>query len=32
MSDQGGAENLWETRLKGGAPRQVTQFHDGRVL
>jgi Tol biopolymer transport system component/C-terminal processing protease CtpA/Prc len=32
MSDQGGAENLWEKSVKGGAPRQVTQFHDGRVL
>ncbi|MCX6631812.1 MAG: S41 family peptidase [Candidatus Solibacter sp.] len=32
MSDQGGAENLWEARPKGGAPRQVTQFRDGRVL
>ncbi|MEO8372455.1 MAG: peptidase S41, partial [Candidatus Solibacter sp.] len=32
MSDQGGAENLWEKSLKGGAPEQVTQFRDGRVL
>ena len=32
MSDQGGAENLWEKSLKGGAPKQVTQFHDGRLL
>jgi tricorn protease len=32
MSDQGGAENLWEKSLKGGAPKQVTQFRDGRVL
>ena len=32
MSDQGGAENLWEKGLKGGAPKQVTQFRDGRVL
>ncbi len=32
MSDQGGAENLWEKSIKSGAPRQVTQFHDGRVL
>jgi Tol biopolymer transport system component len=31
MSDQGGAENLWEKGIKG-APRQVTQFHDGRLL
>ncbi len=32
MSDQGGAENLWEKPLPGGAARQVTQFQDGRVL
>jgi Tol biopolymer transport system component/C-terminal processing protease CtpA/Prc len=32
MSDQGGAENLWERPVRGGVPRQVTQFKDGRVL
>ena len=32
MSDQGGAENIWEKAVHGGAPRQVTQFNDGRVL
>ena len=32
MSDQGGAENLWEKPVRGGAAKQVTQFHDGRLL
>jgi Tol biopolymer transport system component/C-terminal processing protease CtpA/Prc len=32
MSDQGGAENIWEKAIRGGAPKQVTQFHDGRLL
>jgi len=32
MSDQGGAENLWERSVKGGAAKQITQFKDGRVL
>jgi Tol biopolymer transport system component/C-terminal processing protease CtpA/Prc len=32
MSDQGGAENLWEKPVRNGAPKQVTQFHDGRLL
>jgi Tol biopolymer transport system component/C-terminal processing protease CtpA/Prc len=32
MSDQGGAENLWERPVRGGAAKQVTQFKDGRLL
>ncbi|MCU1232963.1 MAG: peptidase [Candidatus Solibacter sp.] len=32
MSDQGGAENLWEKTVHGGTPKQLTQFRDGRVL
>jgi Tol biopolymer transport system component/C-terminal processing protease CtpA/Prc len=32
MSDAGGAENIWEKPVKGGAARQVTEFKDGRVL
>jgi Tol biopolymer transport system component/C-terminal processing protease CtpA/Prc len=32
MSDQSGAENLWERQVRGGNPKQVTQFKDGRVL
>jgi Tol biopolymer transport system component/C-terminal processing protease CtpA/Prc len=32
MSDQGGAENLWEKPVRGGAPKQLTQFRDGRLL
>ena len=32
MSDQGGAENIWEKSVRGGAAKQVTQFKDGRVL
>jgi len=32
MSDQGGAENIWEKGVRGGAAKQVTQFKDGRVL
>jgi Tol biopolymer transport system component/C-terminal processing protease CtpA/Prc len=32
ISDQGGAENVWERPVRGGAPKQVTQFKDGRVL
>src|SRR5208282_2365460 len=31
VSDRSGAQNLW-VRPLGGAPKQVTQFHDGRVL
>ena len=32
MSDQGGAENLWEKAVRGGTAKPVTQFKDGRVL
>jgi Tol biopolymer transport system component/C-terminal processing protease CtpA/Prc len=32
MSDQGGAENLWEKPVRGGPAKQVTEFHDGRLL
>ena len=32
MSDQSGAENIWEKSLESGAPKQVTQFRDGRLL
>ncbi|MBS1857513.1 MAG: PD40 domain-containing protein [Acidobacteria bacterium] len=32
MSDEGGAENIWEKPVKGGAARQVTRFTGGRVL
>jgi len=32
MSDQGGTENLWRLPAAGGAPQQVTNFTDGRVL
>ncbi|MEO8592680.1 MAG: S41 family peptidase [Candidatus Solibacter sp.] len=32
MSDQGGAENLWEKSVKGGAAKAITQFRDGRFL
>ncbi len=32
MSDQGGAENLWEKPVRGGASKQLTQFRDGRLL
>jgi len=32
MSDQGGAENIWEKPVRGGAAKQITQFKDGRVL
>ena len=32
MSDQGGAENIWEHPLRGSAGKQVTAFKDGRVL
>jgi Tol biopolymer transport system component/C-terminal processing protease CtpA/Prc len=32
VSDQGGAENIWERPLRIGSPKQVTQFKDGRVL
>jgi len=32
VSDQGGAENIWEKPVRGGAARQVTKFKDGRVL
>ena len=32
MSDQGGSENIWETTPKGGAPKQITQFQNGRLL
>ena len=31
VSDRSGAQNLWSLSI-GGAPRQVTQFNDGRVL
>ena len=31
MSDQSGAENIWEKPV-GGAPKQVTKFTEGRVL
>lgn len=31
VSDRSGAENLW-TQPVGGAPRQITNFSDGRVL
>ena len=32
VSDQGGAENIWEKPVRGGAARQITRFKDGRVL
>jgi tricorn protease len=32
MSDSGGAENIWEKPLRGGAAKPVTAFKDGRVL
>ena len=32
MSDAGGAENIWEKPLRGGAAKQITAFKDGRVL
>jgi Tol biopolymer transport system component/C-terminal processing protease CtpA/Prc len=32
MSDQGGAENIWEKPLHGGAAKQITHFTEGRVL
>lgn len=32
VSDQGGAENIWEKAVRGGKARQITQFKDGRVL
>ena len=32
VSDRTGAPNLWARSLAGGAPRQLTQFRDGRVL
>jgi len=32
VSDQGGAENIWEKPVRGGKARQITQFKDGRVL
>ena len=32
MSDQGGAENIWEKPVRAGSAKQVTQFKDGRVL
>ncbi len=32
MSDESGAENLWRTSLKGGAPEQLTRFSKGRLL
>ncbi len=31
VSDRSGAQNVW-VRPFGGTPKQVTQFHDGRVL
>jgi Tol biopolymer transport system component len=31
VSDQSGAENVWEKRLSG-SPRQLTKFNDGHVL
>jgi len=31
VSDRSGAQNLW-VRPLGGTPKQVTQFHDGRVI
>jgi tricorn protease len=33
VSDQGGAENIWEKPVRGGGKaRQITPFKDGRVL
>ena len=32
MSDQDGNENLWRVPVAGGAPVEMTRFHDGRVL
>ena len=32
MSDRSGAENLWMTPTRGGAPEQVTDFAEGRLL
>jgi len=33
VSDQGGAENVWEKPVRGGGKaRQITQFKDGRVI
>lgn len=32
VSDQGGAENIWEKPARGGTARQITRFKDGRVL
>src|ERR1044072_7540079 len=32
MSDQAGADDIWEKPVRGGGARQVTQFRDGRVL
>lgn len=32
VSDRTGAPNLWARPLRGGAPRQLTRFTDGRVL
>ncbi len=32
MSDQDGNENLWRVPVGGGAPVELTRFHDGRVL
>jgi len=32
MSDRGGAENIWYRPAAGGAPKQITQFKNGRLL
>jgi Tol biopolymer transport system component/C-terminal processing protease CtpA/Prc len=32
VSDQGGPQNLWAKPVRGGAPRRLTSFTDGRVL
>jgi Tol biopolymer transport system component/C-terminal processing protease CtpA/Prc len=32
MSDRGGAENIWQKPLGGGAARQVTKFDRGRLV
>ncbi len=32
MADGSGNENIWSVPAAGGAPRELTHFHDGRVL
>ena len=32
VSDRSGAENIWQTPVAAGPPRQLTRFTDGRVL